>query len=398
MKKISVVVPVYNTVKYLKQCLDSIVEQSYLDFQIILIDDGSTDGSGDLCDDYAEIDNRIKVIHQPNSGSVSARKAGLREAEGEYIYYVDSDDWLDKDVILSFMDIIEKHNVDMVLIGNKREYENGKCFIAALPFEDGYYDNQWIKNEMIHQLMKTDRFYENVQRLAYWNYLIKRELLVKNQKGIDNHIRMADDIVVIYPCLLDAKKLYIKKDVYYHYRQRTNSLKRTEAAGEYEGLKLVYRILVNRFLKEKEKDILLKQAKYLVLYCMLLSVSGKLHVADGIFPYSYFPKGSKVVVYGAGAFGYKIVEALIISEYAEIVAWVDENCFTQQYKGKVVDSLEKLTEVEFDYIILGGIIANIRQSMRISLKKYNVPIEKIIDIDITKIDNFSFPAEFSEAL
>ena len=106
--KISVVVPVYNTVRYLKKCIDSIVKQSFIDFQIILVDDGSTDGSERICDEYAKADSRIKVIHQTNSGVVRARKTGLKAADGDYIYYVDSDDWIDENIIKSFMDILSK--------------------------------------------------------------------------------------------------------------------------------------------------------------------------------------------------------------------------------------------------------------------------------------------------
>ena len=104
MEKISitVIVPIYNTGLYLEECLNSIVGQSYSDFQIILVDDGSTDGCEKICDKYAQIDSRIKVIHQKNSGLVNARKTGLKEADGDYIYYVDSDDWLDKNIIENF--------------------------------------------------------------------------------------------------------------------------------------------------------------------------------------------------------------------------------------------------------------------------------------------------------
>ena len=95
---VTVIVPVYNVENYLQQCIDSIIGQSYKYLEIILVDDGSTDGSGKICDEYANQDNRIKVIHKQNGGLVSARKAGLKEATGKYIAFVDSDDWIDTDM------------------------------------------------------------------------------------------------------------------------------------------------------------------------------------------------------------------------------------------------------------------------------------------------------------
>lgn len=99
MPKISIIVPVYNVEKYLRKCIDSILNQTFKDFELILIDDGSTDESGKICDEYNLKDNRIKVIHKENGGLSSARNAGLDIAQGEYIGFVDSDDWIESDQI-----------------------------------------------------------------------------------------------------------------------------------------------------------------------------------------------------------------------------------------------------------------------------------------------------------
>ena len=95
MPKLSVIVPVYNTEKYLRECIDRILAQTFTDFELILVNDGSTDGSGAICDGYAEKDSRIQVIHQTNGGITVARKSGVRAACGEYVTFVDSDDWID---------------------------------------------------------------------------------------------------------------------------------------------------------------------------------------------------------------------------------------------------------------------------------------------------------------
>lgn len=117
---ISVIVPVYNVEKYLRNCLDSIINQTYTDLEIILIDDGSTDKSGAICDEYAQKDARIKVVHKENGGLSSARNVGLDVASGEYVTFIDSDDYIEFDTVSSVVDAISKEHVEIVLIREKQ--------------------------------------------------------------------------------------------------------------------------------------------------------------------------------------------------------------------------------------------------------------------------------------
>lgn len=397
MKKtiISVIVPIYNTIKYLKECLDSIVSQTYEDFQIILVDDGSTDGCEQICDEYANKDKRITVIHQQNSGIVMARKAGLQKADGVYIYYVDSDDWIDNNIIMSFMEIILKHAVDMISVGVKREYGNGKTQTDVDPFEKGLYLKEDICNKVIPHLINTNKFFEWGQHLTYWHYLIKKELLIKNLENVSNRIRMADDVACIYPCILDAAQIYINGNEFYHYRQRNDSVKWTEDSNEYENLQELYRLLSKRFNKEVQAKELMKKAKYLILFEILTSTSNRLLFEhNSTFPYQYFPQDSKVVVYGAGLFGNKVINALKKYNYGKVVGWVDKNYELYQKKGYSIESPELLKRADYDYIIIAAIRADIRENIIESLLNYNVPMKKIIDIDMEQIDNKSLPKEF----
>lgn len=396
MEKISitVIVPIYNTGLYLEECLNSIVGQSYSDFQIILVDDGSTDGCEKICDKYAQIDSRIKVIHQKNSGLVNARKTGLKEADGDYIYYVDSDDWLDKNIIENFVNILRQYTIDIITIGCKREYSNGNCFVKPALFKDGLYDKEKIRNELLPRLINTNQFFEFGQEFGYWLYLIKKELLVNNLKNIADEIRMGEDVVCTYPCLLDAENIYIKSNIYYHYRQNSTSMKKTIDDMEYLRLQLLYRRLIDRFLEEEERDILIKKAKYLIIFYLLILSYEKLQSGESPFPYMNFEKGKKVVVYGAGIFGNKIVEWINYFEYADIVAWVDGNYAVYQNQEKPVVSPEILNQIEYDYIILGILKAEMRKSVRDILRKKHVRDDKIVDIDLNKINNIQLPEEF----
>ena len=115
--KLSIIVPVYQAGKYLEKCIKSILDQTFTDFELILVDDGSNDGSEKICDDYAKKDARIKVIHQKNQGVSSARNAGMNCAEGDYIAFVDADDWIETDMFEQCMDAMEQHKVDIIYHG-----------------------------------------------------------------------------------------------------------------------------------------------------------------------------------------------------------------------------------------------------------------------------------------
>ena len=117
MPKISVIVPVYNVEKYLRKCIESILNQTFREFELILVDDGSTDSSGKICDEYALKDSRIKVIHKENGGASSARNAGLDVAKGEYIGFVDSDDWIEMDMYGELYRLIKENNTDISVCG-----------------------------------------------------------------------------------------------------------------------------------------------------------------------------------------------------------------------------------------------------------------------------------------
>ena len=120
-KKLSIIVPIYEVGEYLNECIQSIVKQNYSNLEVILVDDGSKDNSPALCDNWASKDSRIKVIHKPNNGLVSARKAGLEIATGDYIGYVDGDDWIEEDMYTNMMNVVNHQEVDMVISGFKKQ-------------------------------------------------------------------------------------------------------------------------------------------------------------------------------------------------------------------------------------------------------------------------------------
>ena len=132
VKMISIVIPIYNVEKHLEKCLDSVLNQTYKNIELILADDGSTDRSGEICDRYAAKDSRIKIIHKANGGVCSARNAAFKYVTGDYITFIDSDDYIDSNTYSEIMEYMNEKNADACFFGWTREYESGKTSPVAL--------------------------------------------------------------------------------------------------------------------------------------------------------------------------------------------------------------------------------------------------------------------------
>lgn len=213
---ISVIVPVYNVKPYLKKCLDSIIEQTYRDLEILVIDDGSTDGSGAICDDYAKKDSRIKVFHTGNQGLSAARNLGLDKAKGEYFGFVDSDDWVEP-------------NMFEVLL-NRAVITDSEAICC------GYY-RQYTKHFTIHQIVETETRIEgeelicatmkgNVIALYAWNKLYKRDLF-DNCRFPEN--MLFEDIATTWKLLIKCHRVTCVPDALYHYNIRKDSIGNTKS-------------------------------------------------------------------------------------------------------------------------------------------------------------------------
>ena len=149
---ISVVIPIYNVEDYIAECIESLLHQSYFDFEIILVDDGSQDSSGKICDAYAQKDSRVRVIHQKNGGVTIARLTGVSNALGEYICCVDGDDYVSKDYIEQIAHAIDQHHADIICCGMHVASSDG-AVPKALPYRYGFYSKQDIENDIYPDLI-----------------------------------------------------------------------------------------------------------------------------------------------------------------------------------------------------------------------------------------------------
>lgn len=213
---ISVIVPIYKVENYIKKCVDSIRHQTYKELEIILVDDGSPDNCPAICDEYAKKDSRIQVIHKQNGGLINARKSGLEIAKGEYIGFVDGDDWIEPEMYELFARQIKKYSPDMVI--SDFYFDDGKQLLnSAQLFEHEYYDKDALKSEIYPKMLFSSTYYKFGINPCCWSKVYKKELLKKNLFPVDGRIKLGEDAAFTYPCLLDAQNIATVKTPCYHY-------------------------------------------------------------------------------------------------------------------------------------------------------------------------------------
>ena len=228
MPGLSVIVPVYNTEKYLPECIDSILAQSYTDFELILVDDGSTDRSGAICEEYSRTDDRIRVIHQKNGGVTAARKCGTQAAVGDYISYIDSDDYIEPAMFQQMLMKAQLHDLDMVLCDMVVEKQGSRTVIPTSPLTGLFVSAQL--EQKIYSNMLFD-FSENKPGLSLnlWNKIFRSTIVKSALLECPNHVTYGEDALVSLICLLRSRRIYIMEESpFYHYRQTSEFLMREQ--------------------------------------------------------------------------------------------------------------------------------------------------------------------------
>ena len=210
MPEISIIVPVYNMEKYLRECLDSIVDQTFSDWECILVDDGSSDNSGTVCDEYAARDTRFRVIHQPNSGVSAARNTGLDACRGRYIGFVDPDDYAHVHLFQRLHDLLVEYDADVAQVGIEKLYTT---YMERLPLVNAI--EVYNRGEVAAELI-----YEKRIPSYLWNKLFKREVIdARFPVG-----QLYEDIYAITLWARNIRKLVAAPDTLYFYRQRKGSI------------------------------------------------------------------------------------------------------------------------------------------------------------------------------
>ncbi|MBR4667274.1 MAG: glycosyltransferase family 2 protein [Butyrivibrio sp.] len=355
-KMVSVIVPIYNTECYLKRCIDSIVSQTYKNIEIILVDDGSTDESGNICDLYVNSDDRVSVIHKSNEGLVRARKEGALASHGDYIFLVDSDDWIDCDAIEKMVAIQEKYKCEMVQGSVIYETEDGES-VYFDEISEGLFLMQEKDNLILRNLF-FDEEGKGIRKVRsnIWGCLYVRELYLEHQMNVPDNISRGEDDACYYPLILNCHTFYLMKDNIYHFYQRKGSMSRSLVDFiTYECIDL-YRIIFPQIASHQAHAMLMEEFKK---YLILRNNDHFIH-SLGIgyrkiyrFPFEKECKNKAVVIYGAGSVGCSYISWLeSFSNSIDIVLLMDK-----QKKGSIMgyeieNSTSKLYSITYDYVII----------------------------------------------
>lgn len=215
MCNLSIIVPIYNVEQYLENCINSILNQTYRNFELILVDDGSPDKSGEICDKYKSSDDRVKVIHKKNGGLSSARNAGLEIATGQYIGFVDSDDWIDRDMYDKLLNLAEKNEADIVQCEYLEAYDN-KIIIHNNE------NSEFVVLDRFEALEKLINFGKyHVNGVVSWNKIYKRTLFDDIRFPVG---KLNEDEFTTYKLLHKCNSIIFLKEKLYYYRQTPNSI------------------------------------------------------------------------------------------------------------------------------------------------------------------------------
>lgn len=270
--KISFIVPVYNSEEYLCTCVDSLLNQSYQNFEVIMVDDGSTDNSSNICDAYEGKDNRVKTIHKKNGGLISSWICGTTESTGDYLCYVDSDDWIDAHMLSEMTLYLSGNSQEIVSSDYVIERSTGEKQYVYQKLEPGEYGREKIEKNVIPYLLGQEHRYVCLSRCMK---LISRSLIADNMHFCNPAIRTGEDTTIMLPALLDCKRLFVMDHkAYYHYRYVKQSMIHQYDHNLYKNNRnlkdIIYQILNEKMSGSIPDDMRINAEKEYMLLLLLV--------------------------------------------------------------------------------------------------------------------------------
>lgn len=267
---LSIIIPVYNVEPYLACCLDSILAQTFTDLEVLLIDDGSTDASGAICDDYAKKDSRIRCFHKENGGHMSARQTGFRQASGEYVTFVDSDDWIAPSMYQTMYAAAKEYDTDVICC-NYTAVTPGKE-IKRLDFcSPGFYDKKQLEEKIYPNMLFSGSFFHYGISPSLCTKLFRRSLFEKHLFQVPLSLKLGEDGLAVYSCLLEASSVYFLPETFYYYRSSSSSLTHTMDRGRLAENHLLF-TTYDKLIDLTAHPCMEKQLLYYYAYQCLLTL------------------------------------------------------------------------------------------------------------------------------
>lgn len=395
-KLVSVIVPVYRVEKYINRCIDSILEQTYKKLEIILIDDGSDDKCPEICDEYGKMDSRIKVIHKLNGGLSEARNIGIDSSKGEYVAFVDSDDYLHERYIEIMYSIAEQTQSDIV-----------QCGFCSVLDDDEIIDCSDLSFTLLSPRQFSIQTYTLMgwKGTVAWNKLYRREMFGEIRYPIG---KIHEDDITTYKLIWKATNIANINSKLYYYRQREDSimgekysLKHLDAQLAYKGQEQFYFDNGDDYLLSLVRCSYAKWLRYQI-QCICMNDVDKspldeLHdeldrlerisnlqennitqIHGFIFPFSRVQPNESIILYGAGDVGRQFFKQIIETAYCSILFWVDSNTKVQEEVGYPIKTFDQIRYTGERIVISINNNEIARDIIRLLQNNYGVPRNKII--------------------
>lgn len=245
MNKVSIIVPVYNVEKYVSRCLESLISQTYKNIEIIIVNDGATDKSRSICEEYEKKDSRIKLINKENQGLGFARNTGLEYITGDYVLFVDSDDYVEKNLVEITYDLITKNNCDFIRFHNYREELNtGNKIVRTTKLIEGLYDKKMLNQNILYPIIGVlpEQTGDDFIGMSVWRNLYKTSIIKENNlKFVSEREFISEDVIFNINYFLLSNKAYVINTPLYHYIVNDSSLTSKYKADRFEKEVIMYK-------------------------------------------------------------------------------------------------------------------------------------------------------------
>lgn len=378
---ISIIIPVYNAGDTLEKCVLSIMAQSHMNLQVILIDDGSIDSTFEISEQLMLKDKRIEVYHTENGGSVAARKYGLRKAKGQYIGFVDADDYIDPDLFQSLLQTLLNTKADFVHCGYIEENEGKrKVFCDFLQTVFDVNDTQNKREFLKRHIIRGDENSVIVPSLC--TKLFKASLIKKCFGSLDDSQQYGEDFICLFRCVLESQRIALYKKSMYHYIVKEKSLSHV-TPDDYMIKEIGMWHYILKALEEYGYLEMLKDDMCMFLKKRMIQTILGNDQTDMRIPQYYFKEiekiiGKKIVLYGAGNVGKDYYAQFSKYKKCNIIAWADSHWGQYHFKYMDVISFKKVPAMSFDLVVIAVRDEITAEEIRDLLKKSGVPTNKIL--------------------
>lgn len=379
--QLSVVVTVYNLERYIEKCIDSLLLQDYKYMEIVIVDDGSTDNTSEICDKYEKKYNNIRVVHKCNEGVVKALATGIDYSEGLYITFIDGDDWVQHNCYGSLMKLLLDNDLDIITYGAIRYRNENDYYYTYDSFKEGIYegtDLNDIKSNMIWD--KTKQGFQIDPSLCM--KIFRKDIIETCVKNVLNiKIHYAQDAIITYPAIKEAEKLGIIHDAYYFHRRREIGVQPAYLMDSqyYYKLYLVYKYLSEIFKFDKN---ILQQIEAFYQYSVKLRCldnTQDVTIDKWLFPFDKVKKGSNIIIYGYGKVGKTYIQQLEKLNFCNVICIVDSAYEKYQDNGGKIFPIEHIVNKRYDYIVIANASDDVKHKIKnVLMNNFNVEEKKII--------------------